>query len=175
MRSGTAGLVCSRCDPHLPVWQELLLGALAVAIAFGLLYGITQLPIFRNRFRNMGLRVCFLGIQLAWAAPDAAERIAPFVTPELGEQLRRRLAETAARGETIHHERPKVEKLTVVSGGSKDDAECVVRIRSSVRHWVTDETGAILSGSKERSQDVATWRFVRRGNDWIAAEVEFSA
>ncbi len=45
--SGTVALVCSRCDPHLPAWQELLLGGFAVAIALGLLYGVTRLGIFR--------------------------------------------------------------------------------------------------------------------------------
>ncbi len=122
----------------------------------------------------MGLRVCFLGIQFAWGKPDAAERLAPYVTPELGERLRRQLSETAARGQTIHHERPRVEKLTVISGGGREDAECVARFRSSVRHWLTDESGAVAGGSEERSHDEATWRFVRRGDDWIAAEIEFS-
>jgi predicted lipid-binding transport protein (Tim44 family) len=171
---GTAGLVCSNCDPHLPAWQELLLGALALAIAAGLLYGVARLGIFSSRMRNMGLRVCFLGIQLAWGRPDAATRLRPYVTPELGERLRRQLAKTAARGETIHHERPRVERLTVVSGGGREDAECEARIRSSVRHWVTDKSGAVVGGKEERTYEEATWRFVRRGDDWIAAGIEFS-
>jgi hypothetical protein len=48
----TVGLVCSNCDQGLPLWQELLLGALAVAIAFGVIYGISRLPILRSERRR---------------------------------------------------------------------------------------------------------------------------
>lgn len=173
--AGTLGLVCSRCDPGLPAWQEFLLGLLALAIACALFYGLSRLGFLRSRMRNTTLRVCFLGIQFAWAQPDAAERLAPYVTAELGERLRGQLAETASQGRTIHHERPRIEKLTVISGGGPKEVECVARIRSSVRHWLTDASGIVVSGSLERSHDEATWRFVRDPErDWIAAEIEFA-
>lgn len=169
-----AAFICSGCDNGLPVWQQLILGVVGVAIAFGLLYGLYLLLTFSDRRRDARLRECFLGVQDAWPAPDAADRISPFVTRELHDRLAWQLAESAAKGETIHHERPRLERLTVLSGGGKQDPECVARIESSVCNWLTDESGALVGGSRERSYDKATWHFVRGENrNWIAAEVEF--
>ena len=98
---------------------------------------------------------------------------APFVTPELGEQLRRQLAEIAASGRVIHHQRPRVRKLRVISGGGKGDRECIAQIESTVRHWLTDAaTGKLVGGSKDVSHDKALWRFVLDTEvDWLAAEI----
>lgn len=170
----SVAFICSGCDNGLPVWQQLILGVVGVAIAFGLLYALYLLVTLSTRRRDARLRECFLGVQDAWPAPDAAERISPFVTRELHDRLAWQLAESAAKGQTIHHERPRLERLTVLSGGGKHDRECLARIESSVRNWLTDESGALVGGSRDRSYDTATWHFVR-GEDrsWIAAEVEF--
>jgi hypothetical protein len=168
--------ICSKCDQGLPAWEQLLLGVVGVVIAFGLLYGLTRLGAVRGRWRDMQLRTCFLGVQRAWSAGDA-DRLLPFVTAALGDQLRRQLTGILAAGQAIHHERPRVKRLRVLSGGGRRDAECVARIESSVRHWITDAgSGALLSGSRDVSHDEALWRFVRdpkRG--WLAAEIGVSA
>jgi hypothetical protein len=169
------GLVCSQCDPHLPFWQEALLGALGLAIAFGLLAGLARLGGGGRRLRDLRLRTCFLAVQRGWQKRDAAQ-FAPFVTPELGARLRDQLAEIAASCRVIHHERPRIRKLRVLSGGAKGEEECVARIESSVRHWLTDAaTGELVGGSREASHDEALWRFVRSpGSDWLAAEIGVS-
>jgi predicted lipid-binding transport protein (Tim44 family) len=166
------GLVCSKCDPHLPFWQEAILSAIAIAIAFALLLGLLRLGAVRRRFRDMRLRTCFLAVQRGWQKRDPAQ-FAPFVTPELGSQLRGQLAEIAASGRVVHHERPRIRKLRVLSGGGKDEEECVARIESSVRHWLTDaSSGELVGGSRDVSHDEALWRFVRDpATDWLAAEI----
>jgi predicted lipid-binding transport protein (Tim44 family) len=165
-------LVCSRCDPHLPFWQEALLGLLALAIAFGLLAGLLRLGMGRSSLRDLRLRTCFLAVQRGWQKDDPAQ-FAPFVTPELASQLRAQLAEIAASGRVIHHERPRIRRLRVVDGGGRGDRECVVRIQSSVRHWVADAgSGELVAGSRDVSHDDAAWRFVRDPpGDWLAAEI----
>jgi predicted lipid-binding transport protein (Tim44 family) len=166
--------ICSKCDQGLPVWQQAILAFVGVAIAFAILYGLSRLITLRSDRRDRHLRQCFLAIQRVWGAPDAAQRVSRFVTPELLEKLRVQLDGALSRGQTIHHEDAAIERLTVLSGGGKHDQECVARIQSSVRSWVTDAGGELVSGSKERSQDNARWRFVRDpAGAWLAAEIRF--
>lgn len=171
-----ARVYCRECDPGLPWWQEALLASLAVAIASGILYGFFCLGPVNRHMRNLRLRTCFLAVQRGWGKEDPSYFV-PFVTYALGEQLRRELGNLAADGRAIHHERPRIHKLRVLSGGGKRDAECVARIESSVRHWIADATtGELLSGSQETSRDEALWRFVREpATDWLAAEINVSA
>lgn len=164
--------ICAKCGEGLPAWEQVLLGIVGLAIGLGLLYGLSRLGAVRGRWRDMQLRTCYLGLQLAWASADA-DRLAPFVTPALGEQLRSQLAEVAAAGQVIHHERPRVRRLRVVSGGGRREEECVASIKSSVRHWITDaSSGEVVGGSREVSRDEALWRFLRDpARGWIAAEI----
>ncbi|MGB7686209.1 MAG: TIM44-like domain-containing protein [Solirubrobacterales bacterium] len=163
---------CSECDPDLPFWQEALLASLAISIASGILYLIFRVGPISRRMRNLRLGTCFLSVQRGWEKEDPAQ-FAPFVTYELGERLRRQLAEIAADGKVIHHERPRLRKVRVVSGGGRKDDECVARIESSVRHWLADATsGELVGGSKEISRDESHWRFIREpATDWLAAEI----
>ena len=103
MRLQPAIYICSRCDNGLPVWQQAILTALGVAIAFAILYGLSRLLGFGSERRDAGLRKCFFGIQRAWAAADAAQQVSRFVTPELLEKLRVQLDDALAKGQTIHH------------------------------------------------------------------------
>jgi predicted lipid-binding transport protein (Tim44 family) len=168
------GYLCQGCDQGFPAWEQLLLGVVGIAIAFGLITAVTQLAGFRSRRRDARLRACFLGVQRAWGVLDAG-RLGPFVTPALAEQLARQLADIAAGGRVVHHEDPRVDALRVVRGGGRRDSECVARIESSVRHWLTDESGAIREGSEAPSHRDVLWRFSRgpRG-EWVAAEIGVS-
>ncbi len=169
-----AGFVFPHSD--LPGWQQAILSVVGVALAYAILYGLYWLTTWRAQRRDRRLRACFLGIQRAWARSDAAA-LTPFVTPQLGAQLRGQLDDIARSGRVIHHERPRVKRLRVVRGGGKDDAECFARIESSVRHWLTESaTGAIAGGHLETDHDSALWRFERdpaRG-DWVATEINAS-
>jgi hypothetical protein len=163
---------CSSCDPGLPFWQEAILGLIGIGVAFGVLYLLFASGLVRRRLRDMRLRTCFLSVQRAWEKGDPGQ-FAPFVTPELAEQLRRHLAEIDASGRVIHHERPRIRKLRVISGGGKGDRECIAQIESTVRHWLTDAaTGELVGGSRDPSHDEARWRFVLDPEvDWLAAEI----
>jgi hypothetical protein len=172
----TAAVLCSKCGQGLPAWQVSILTAVATALAAGLFAGLARLGVVYGRLRDMRLRTCFLSVQNGWRKQNAGYFL-PFVTPQLGEQLRRQLAELAASGQVVHHERSRIRKLRVISGGGRRDLECVARIESSVRHWVTDaSSGELTAGSKQASRDVAPWRFVRGSDgDWFAAEIGVAA
>jgi hypothetical protein len=73
-----------------------------------------------------------------------------------------RVVTRLARGLNFtHHEDPQIVKLTVVEGGVRGDDDCVAWIESSVRHWITDASGAQIEGSQDVSHDQAYWRFAR--------------
>jgi hypothetical protein len=168
----TAVVLCSKCGQGLPAWQLTILTGVATALAAGLFAGLARLGAVHRRLRDMRLRTCFLSVQNGWQKRNAAY-FTPFVTPQLDEQLRRQLAELAASDRVVHHKRPRIRKLRVLSGGGRRDTECVARIESSVRHWVTDaNSGELIGGSKQAERDVALWRFVRgQATDWLAAEI----
>jgi hypothetical protein len=171
-----ARVYCRECDPGLPWWQEALLASLGVAIASAILYGFFRIGPVNRHMRNLRLRTCFLAVQRGWEKEDPSY-FAPFVTYALNEQLRRELGNLAADGKVIHHERPRVRKLRVLSGGGRRDSECVARIESTVCHWLADaSTGELVGGRKETSRDEALWRFVREpAIDWLAAEINVAA
>jgi hypothetical protein len=41
--------ICSKCDHGLPAWEQLILGIVGVAIAFGLLAGLLRLSTLIGR------------------------------------------------------------------------------------------------------------------------------
>jgi len=46
--------ICQRCDQGLPAWEQLILGLVGVAIAFGLLAGLLRLSTLLARWRRGG-------------------------------------------------------------------------------------------------------------------------
>jgi len=46
--------ICSKCDQGLPAWEQLLLGVVGVAIAFGLLAGLLRLGTLIGRRLRSG-------------------------------------------------------------------------------------------------------------------------
>lgn len=45
--------ICSKCDQGLPAWEQLILGIVGVAIAFGLLAGLLRLStLIARRWRG---------------------------------------------------------------------------------------------------------------------------
>jgi hypothetical protein len=164
--------ICSECSHGLPAWEQGILSVLGVGLAFGILWGLMRIGSRGSRRRDARLRACFLGVQRAWGVQDAG-RLTAYVTPALAEQLRGELAAITASGRVVHHEDPRIERFRVVLGGGRNDEECLARIESSVRHFLTDATsGEVVGGSQESSRSDVLWRFVRDpAHGWVAAEI----
>ena len=128
------------------------------------------------RRRDAQFKRCVVRVEEAWADSelDALER---YATPWLCDALREQRTAFAARGRMAHQKDTKVERLEIVTGGAAADTECLARITSTSKHWVTDTViQQKMTGSPQGERVSRYWRFVRDGaHGWRADEIGVTA
>lgn len=127
------------------------------------------------RKRDARLKQCFLGVERSW--DDDLADLDRCATPWLCEHLRKQRAAFATRGRTIHNEHVRIERFELVSGGGPDDQDCLVRITSTARHWVTGVAmGELETGTPSGERVSRYWRFVRDPtHEWLVDEIGVEA